>query len=132
MLTQQSDMPCRMLVANCSDHAEQEMAAMDTPDLSAWTPTRLNTLEVQISHWLFTEDPMHTCCVENDAFDEYDAVALSLVEQLANGVDPHAALQAVLTASFGDELVNRVALRRLAFSLSELLVIESSKRGEGA
>ncbi|TDB05118.1 hypothetical protein [Halomonas marinisediminis] len=132
MLTQQGDMLCRTLMSDFGYHAEQEMVAMDTPDFSAWTPARLNALEVQISHWLFTKDPMHTCCVENDAFDEYDAVAMSLVEQLANGVDPHAALQEVLTTSFGDELVNRVPLRRLAFSLCELLAAEASRRGEGA
>ena len=105
---------------------------MDILDLNAWTPARLNALEVKISHWLFTEDPMHTCCVENGAFDEYDAVARSVVEQLANGVDSYVVLQSVLTGWFGSELVNQVPFRRLAASLSELLITETSRRGEGA
>lgn len=105
---------------------------MDTPDISTWHSARLNALDARISRWLFTQDPMHTCCLENDAFDEYDAIAQRLVEQLASGDDSHTALLSALTYWFDEELVSEAPLESLARSLSELLSTEASRRGEGA
>lgn len=33
-----------------------------------------------ISLFLFENDPMNTCCKENDAFDEYDFIASEIAE----------------------------------------------------
>lgn len=33
-----------------------------------------------ISDFLFENDPMNTCCKENDAFDEYDFIASEIAE----------------------------------------------------
>ena len=44
---------------------------------------KLNATE--ISKILFEFDPMGTCCKENDCFDEYDSIARSIFQKLANG-----------------------------------------------
>ncbi len=42
-----------------------------------------NTLTTEnLSSSLFHLDPMHTCCVENDCFDEYDRVASCIVQRV--------------------------------------------------
>lgn len=57
-----------------------------------------------ISRSLFETDPMHTCCVENSCFDEYDRVAASAVMYLENGYTLAQALHKALQDSFGEEL----------------------------
>jgi hypothetical protein len=63
---------------------------------SAINPEHHDALAVRISRWLFAQDPMHTCCVDNDAVDEYDAVARYLVDRLAEGDALTVALHAAL------------------------------------
>lgn len=57
-----------------------------------------------ISRALFEADPMHTCCVENACFDEYDRVAAGAVAYLENGYTLSQALHKALLDSFGPEL----------------------------
>ncbi len=63
---------------------------------------------------------MHTCCVENEVVDEYDAVARSLVDRLAERDAPATAFHAVLAAWFGDEMTDEARARPLVPSLGEL------------
>ncbi len=56
-----------------------------------------NTLTTEnLSSSLFHLDPMHTCCVENDCFDEYDRVANCVVQLVQEGRP----LRDVLTEEF--------------------------------
>lgn len=57
-----------------------------------------------ISRAMFEADPMHTCCVENACFDEYDRVAAGAVAYLENGYTLSQALHKALQDSFGPEL----------------------------
>jgi hypothetical protein len=98
--------------------------------IPAINPEHHDSLAARISRWLFAQDPMHTCCVENDAVDEYDAVARYLVDRLAEGDAPAAALHAALAEWFGEEMVDETRLRPLARSLGELLRSESPERGD--
>lgn len=41
-----------------------------------------------ISQALFQADPMRTCCVENECYDEYDRVAASAEIYLEEGLLP--------------------------------------------
>jgi len=50
----------------------------------------------QISRALFESDPMHTCCKENDCYDEYDYVAEDVSKRLQKGQDLAPALQPVI------------------------------------
>lgn len=100
---------------------------MQTPPIH---PARRDTFTVSISRWLFAQDPMHTCCVENDAVDEYDAVARDLVDRLTEGDAPAVALHAVLAAWFGDEMVDEARVRPLVRSLGELLDAETREGGD--
>lgn len=56
----------------------------------------------QISLALFQTDPMHTCCQENDCFDEYDTIALTVAERLEKGQLLSEALNKTLSESFYD------------------------------
>lgn len=100
---------------------------MQTPPRN---PAPRDALVERISRWLFTQDPMHTCCVENDAVDEYDAVARYLVDRLTQGDAPALALHTTLAVWFGDELVDEARLRPLVRSLSELLDSEPLEGGD--
>ncbi|MCH8529210.1 MAG: hypothetical protein LAT65_00015 [Saccharospirillum sp.] len=56
----------------------------------------------QISQALFQSDPMHTCCQENDCFDEYDTVSNDVAERVSRGQPIEAALHDVLSEWFYD------------------------------
>ena len=40
-----------------------------------------------LSHLLYELDPMHTCCVENECFDEYNRLAAGIYERIDTGQD---------------------------------------------
>lgn len=58
-----------------------------------------------ISQALFQADPMRTCCVENECYDEYDRVAASAEIYLEEGYTLAQALHKALRDSFGIELM---------------------------
>ncbi|KXS55522.1 MAG: hypothetical protein AWU57_84 [Marinobacter sp. T13-3] len=55
-----------------------------------------------LSRALFYTDPMNTCCQENDCFDEYDAIAVDIVDRLEHGVSMKAALTGAIQDWFYD------------------------------
>jgi hypothetical protein len=61
----------------------------------------------QISRALFENDPMNTCCKENDCFDEYDRIAADVAESLEGGATLKDALAGAINESFydGEELL---------------------------
>jgi hypothetical protein len=59
----------------------------------------------EISEILFVTDPMHTCCKENDCYDEYDAIANGVREYLVSGQALAAALRQALVDWFDEETV---------------------------
>src|SRR5690554_828286 len=120
-------MLCRSLASHSGYDAEQEVEAMQIPAIN---PEHHDSLSVRLSRWLFAQDPMHTCCVENDAVDEYDAVARDLVDRLTEDDAPAVALHAVLAVWFGDEMVDEARLRPLVRSLGELLDAEPREGGD--
>lgn len=63
-------------------------------------PNRKWTVE-SLSNWLFDTDPAHTCCKENDCFDEYDYIAATAVDFMDSGDKPQAALDKALALWFG-------------------------------
>ena len=56
----------------------------------------------QISRALFESDPMHTCCKENDCYDEYDYVAEDVSKRLQEGQDLASALEKEISHWFYD------------------------------
>ena len=60
----------------------------------------------QISRALFENDPMNTCCKENDCFDEYDRIAADVAESLEGGAALKEALAEAINEWFysGEEL----------------------------
>jgi len=60
---------------------------------------------------LFHTDPMHTCCKENDCFDEYDRVGLGAAEKLSQGYGLEAALRSELAEWFGHDLAETAKLK---------------------
>ena len=60
----------------------------------------------QISRALFENDPMNTCCKENDCFDEYDLIAADVAESLEAGAALKDALAEAINEWFydGEEL----------------------------
>ncbi|MEX1196334.1 MAG: hypothetical protein WEB57_00540 [Pseudohongiellaceae bacterium] len=75
----------------------------------------------RLSRLLFEHDPLRTCCVQNDAFDEYDRVALSLAERMLAGEAPEPAMRAALVEWFGEELVANASMAALNRALCDLL-----------
>jgi len=59
-----------------------------------------------LSRALFYTDPMNTCCQENDCFDEYDAIAVDIVDRLENGASIKRALSEAIQDWFyeGEEV----------------------------
>lgn len=82
---------------------------------------RAEELVSQVSQVLFEQDPMRTCCVENDAFDEYDSIAQLLVDQLTAGDTPYIALRTGLATWFGEELVEEADLAPMEQQLEALM-----------
>lgn len=56
----------------------------------------------QISRALFENDPMNTCCKENDCFDEYDRVAVDVAQCLEAGSTLKDALAGAINEWFYD------------------------------
>ena len=56
----------------------------------------------QISRALFENDPMNTCCKENDCFDEYDRIGADVAEYLETGATLKEALAEAINEWFYD------------------------------
>jgi len=54
----------------------------------------------QISRASFENDPMNTCCKENDCVDEYDRIAADVAEYLETGATLKDALAEATTNGF--------------------------------
>ncbi len=67
-----------------------------------WTDAKLDAFCERINHALYTTDPMHTCCVENDCKDEYYAIAEATVNYMLKGESQRQALTHALEDNFGD------------------------------
>lgn len=63
-----------------------------------------NLTPQHISEALFHTDPMHTCCKENDCFDEYDAIADGVQAKLGEGLSLEAALRSELAEWFDEDM----------------------------
>ncbi|MFO7530365.1 MAG: hypothetical protein R6W86_16470 [Marinobacter sp.] len=63
-----------------------------------------NLTPEQISEALFHTDPMHTCCKDNDCFDEYDAIADGVQARLVEGLSLEAALRSELAEWFDEDM----------------------------
>lgn len=57
-----------------------------------------------LSRGLYLLDPMRTCCVENECFDEYDRVADCIVQRIHQGDSLRDALHKEFTHWFGIDL----------------------------
>jgi hypothetical protein len=68
----------------------------------------MNESVEQLSRLLYEQDPMGTCCRENECFDEYDLIAASVVELVDQGLTYEASLKGVLTESFSRDLADKV------------------------
>ena len=67
-----------------------------------WTDAKLDAFCERINHALYTTDPMHTCCVENDCKDEYYAIAEAPVNYMLKGESQRQAIEHALKDSFDD------------------------------
>ena len=56
----------------------------------------------QISRALFENDPLNTCCKENDCFDEYDRIAADVAECVEAGATLKDALAEAINEWFYD------------------------------
>lgn len=74
-------------------------------------PKPLTTQTVSVA--LFGADPMHTCCRENDCFDEYDRVAEGVVERLEQGHPLKEAIHKELTEWFGQDLAQAANIQEV-------------------
>lgn len=74
----------------------------------------------QISHLLFTADPMNTCCKENDGFDEYDKVAEDILATLNEGDTLENAVSQTLWIWFGEDLATAEKVEQVIQVLAPL------------
>lgn len=78
----------------------------------------LNTLtDERISQVLFETDPMGTCCKENDCFDEYDSVALSIYEKISSGQPVGEAISQAFLEWFEVESIDPASLAIIVLAL---------------
>ncbi|RWU11508.1 hypothetical protein EGC76_04385 [Pseudidiomarina gelatinasegens] len=66
---------------------------------------------------LYATDPMETCCKENDRITEYQVIALTVLQNIQNGMVMEAALDQALCEIFGDHLVNGEQIERVMHEL---------------
>lgn len=59
---------------------------------------------MNLSEILFNQDPMNTCCKENQAYDEYDRIAQRIQDFVSKGVSLKESIQITFRDSFGEEL----------------------------
>ena len=71
----------------------------------------------RISNVLFEADPMRTCCKENDCFDEYDSVALSIFEKISSGQPVSEAISQAFVDWFEVESIDPAALGSIVQAL---------------
>jgi hypothetical protein len=71
----------------------------------------------QISNILFQNDPMGTCCKENDCFDEYDNIAHAIFHNLESGQPTTDAVSEALIEWFEVESVESQSLARVVKAL---------------
>ncbi|WP_417665099.1 hypothetical protein [Pseudidiomarina sp.] len=83
-------------------------AALDERGYKGPRPSRqLKCMSVEvINAALYEADPMHTRCGENDSKNEYQTIALSVLQNIQHGMVMEAALDQALCEIFGDHLVN--------------------------
>lgn len=83
-------------------------AALDERDYKGPRPSRQLTRMTAdvIKAALYATDPMETCCKENERTTEYQAIALTVFQNIQNGMVMEAALDQALCENFGDHLVN--------------------------
>lgn len=60
----------------------------------------LNNKIIAVSEILFQNDPMRTCCVENECNDEYDSVAAAIVNDVLTGTPVADAVETCLFFDF--------------------------------
>jgi len=53
-----------------------------------------------LSAILYENDPMNTCCVENECIDEYDSVSEDIVISIEDGMPIELAIKTILNTSF--------------------------------
>ncbi|MBF7731117.1 hypothetical protein [Pseudomonas sp. N040] len=71
----------------------------------------------EISKILFDADPMGTCCKENDCFDEYDAIARAIFQQLSSGRPADEAVSETLMDWFEVESIEPTSLASIVLAL---------------
>lgn len=62
----------------------------------------------RLSQVLYEADPMHTSCMENDCFDEYDYIAEWTVQLMEKGMPFDAALHQVISEMFFEDMINNI------------------------
>ena len=68
----------------------------------------MDVLSEKLSQLLYTNDPMDTCCKENNAFDEYDRLAAWTIEAMSEGLEFKAALQLNIKDLFDEMSANEI------------------------
>ncbi|MCX4190809.1 hypothetical protein [Methylophaga sp. OBS3] len=68
----------------------------------------MDTLFNNLCQTLYENDPMGTCCKENECFDEYNHIAAQTADLMDQGYPFKAALTSVLSDSFTKDMANKV------------------------
>ncbi len=108
--------------ATSSDYAEkiaQEKFAKAEGFLSSY-----------LSEALYELDPAHTCCKENECFDEYDRIARTVISAESDGEPFTEALPKVMVVSFGLEAFDHKTINTLSETVAK--DIAASIAGGGA
>ena len=75
-------------------------------------------ISAAVSKYLFDEDPMGTCCKENDATDEYDSIAVIIADEHSNNNEDYWA--SLFDEMFGD-IPEEAILTRLVEIIDEIV-----------
>lgn len=78
-----------------------------------------------LSKALFESDPMNTCCKSNDCFDEYDRIALDIIDSIEQGLTISDSCFYQLGHWFHYGLVSDDKVNQVLSSLSKLIKIQS-------
>lgn len=81
-------------------------------NLSDWQP---------LSRALYRTDPMNTCCQVNNALDEYNRIAMCMVDRVAAGSRLEDALYSTLEDWFGEESLSGRDLSSTLAAIREVL-----------
>jgi hypothetical protein len=98
---------------------EQFHAQLDALAYSGKRPVRsLQRITPElINEALYKTDPCYTCCVENECYDEYSAVADHTWQLLNKDLTIYQALEQALIASFGEDLLASEDIDKVVASL---------------